>query len=321
MAIDPAATARRRRALTAAELGRLRDALAPDATAVSAEPLLGGVDTATYALQLGGARGASEYVVRVFRDQEGDASATARRDYAALTAVSGATALAPRPIHLDASGALIGEPLIVMSRLAGAPLPPAGQPDIWIRQLANALAAVHSTPLERLPVELPRDDSASERLARMLSRFPEERDALWEKAASVLPAAAARVKPNRPALIHGDFWFGNTTWEHGQLTGIVDWDGARVGEPARDVAIARNDLAIFIGPAAADLFLRRYEALRGHLDGLEFWDLFASLAPIKWLPHWVAGYQELGVDLSLPQARERLETWVERAILRATEIA
>jgi hypothetical protein len=86
MAIDPAATARRRRELTGEELRRLRDALAPDATAVSAEPLLGGVDTATYALHLSGRGGATEYVVRVFRDQEGDPSAIARRDYAALTA-------------------------------------------------------------------------------------------------------------------------------------------------------------------------------------------------------------------------------------------
>jgi aminoglycoside phosphotransferase (APT) family kinase protein len=116
--------------------------------------------------------------------------------------------------------------------------------------------------------------------------------------------------------VHGDFWFGNTIWEDGHLTGIVDWDGARIGEPARDVAVARNDLAIFIGPSAADLFLQRYENVRGPLADLAYWDVHVSLGPIKWLSHWVAGYQELGVALSLPDARARLETWVRRAIDR-----
>ncbi len=291
-------------------------ALAPDAETAAAEPLLGGIDTATYALRLQRAAAVSEYVVRVFRDQEGDPSAIARRDYAALTAVAGAIAIAPRPIHLDASGDLIGEPLIVMSRLPGAPLPPPDPPDRWIRQMADALATVHDTPLDRLPSDMRREETISERLERMLSRRSEPTDPLWDEVASILPEAVGHVRMNAPTLVHGDFWFGNTIWEGGHLRGIVDWDGARVGDPARDVAVARNDLAIFIGPSAADLFLERYESVRGPLTDLAYWDVHVSLGPIKWLPHWVAGYRELGVDLPLSVARARLEIWVRRALER-----
>jgi aminoglycoside phosphotransferase (APT) family kinase protein len=314
LAVDPAVTARRRRELTREELGRLRDTLAPDATDVSAAPLLGGVDTATYALRLAGVGGVKEYVVRVFRDQEGDPSAIARRDYAALTAVAGAITMAPRPIHLDAAGDLIGEPLLVMTRLPGRPLPPTDPADSWMRQMADALASVHDTPLDRLPADIRRDESAAERLARMLSRRPEQSDPLWDAVA--FPDSVGRLRANPPTLVHGDFWFGNTTWESDRLTGIVDWDGARIGDPARDVAVARNDLAIFIGPAAADVFLDCYERARGPLADLAYWDVHVSLAPIKWLAHWVAGYQELGVDLQLPTARARLEAWVRRALDR-----
>lgn len=316
MAIDPATTARRRRELTREELARLRDALAPDATDVSAAPLLGGVDTATYALRLAGRGGVREYVVRVFRDQEGDPSAIARRDYAALTAVASAITIAPRPIHLDASGDLIGEPLMVMTRLPGRPLPPTDPADSWLRQMADALATVHATPQDRLPADVRREEPAAERLARMLSRRPEQTDPLWDAVAAVLPDALRRLRGNPPTLVHGDFWFGNTIWERGTLTGIVDWDGARIGDPARDVAVARNDLAIFIGPDAADVFLECYERVRGPLTDLAYWDVHVSLAPIKWLAHWVAGYQELGVDLTLPDARARLEAWVRRALDR-----
>jgi len=314
MVLDPAATVRRRRELTQEQLGRLRDALAPDATDVSAEPLLGGVDTATYALRLGGTGGVREYVVRVFRDQEGDPSAIARRDYAALSAVAGAITVAPRPIHLDASGDIIGEPLMVMSRLPGKPLPPTDPVASWLRQMANALATVHNTPLDRLPADMRREEPATERLARMLSHPPEQKDPLWDEVASILPGAVVGLRGNPPTLVHGDFWFGNTIWEDGRLTGVVDWDGARIGDAARDVAVARNDLAIFIGPSAADFFLERYERVRGPLTDIAYWDVHVSLAPIKWLAHWVAGYQELGVDLPLSDARVRLEIWVRRAI-------
>jgi len=126
------------------------------------------------------------------------------------------------------------------------------------------------------------------------------------------------VTANAPTLIHGDYWFGNTVWRDGRLNGIIDWDGARIDDPALDVAIARNDIVIFSGPPMADLFLERYERARGSLAGLVFWDLLACLAPIKWLAHWVEGYQELGVDLPLPDARARLESWVARMLWHAT---
>ena len=91
---------------------------------------------------------------------------------------------------------------------------------------------------------------------------------------------------------------------------------ARIADPALDVSIARNDIVIFSGPPMADLFLERYERARGPLEDLAFWDLVACLGPIKWLAHWVEGYEELGVDLPLTDARARLESWVARVLER-----
>jgi hypothetical protein len=66
----------------------------------------------------------------------------------------------------------------------------------------------------------------------------------------------------------------------------------------------------------ADSFLQLYERERGPLASLVFWDLVACLPPIKWLAGWVEGYQELGVDLPLSEARARLESWVENVLAR-----
>jgi len=313
-----AAAERRRRPLTREQLARLRDALEPGATEVSARPLLGGIDTATYALRLGSKDRAREVVVRVYRDWdgEGDAATAAQRLHAVLAAVSPVSPLAPRPILADPAGDLIGEPLIVTSFLPGAPQPPTGHDDAWAEQLAGAMAGLHATPLDRLPRDFRRDGTPVERLASILGRDPEVRDPLWDTIGSTLAPIAARVNGNGEVLIHCDFWFGNTIWQGGLLTGIIDWSGARIGDPARDVAGARNDLALLSGARVADVFLARYEAERGQLRDLAFWDLLTSLPPIRWLPHWVEGYTELGLDLSLAEARTRLEAWIANALGR-----
>lgn len=318
MAIDRAATARRRRALSGEELERLRERIDPDAESVEARPLVGGLDTATYRMTLGHGSATNDVVVRIYRESPHDPLEEVNREFAALTAVWGAGVLAPRPILADPTGSITGEPLIVMSYLPGAPLPPcagAGA-DQWTMQMADGLIAVHGTPLDQLPADFRSGETPGERVDRIIASPPKEPDALWDKVAAVLPHAAHGVGANPLTLIHGDYWFGNTIWLDGRLSGIIDWDGARIADPALDVSIARNDIVVFSGPRMADSFLERYETARGPLRSLAFWDLVACLPPIKWLAGWVEGYQELGVDLPLPEARARLESWVENVLAR-----
>lgn len=321
MTVVTSTAERRRRPLSPEQLARLRDVLDPEATDVSARPLLGGIDTATYALRLARVNGHREVVVRVYQDWETDATAAARSEYATLTAVSELIDSAPRPILADPSGDLIGTPLFVMSLLPGAPLPPTGDDDAWATKLAVALAAVHATPLERLPDSFRREGTPADRLRRILDRGAAVRDPLWDTVVSTIAPLAERVRANPPTLIHGDFWFGNTLWERGRVTGIVDWDGARIADPAHDVAIARNDLALLAGARGAQVFLDEYERTRGPLRDIAFWDLLSSLPPIRWLPHWVEGYTELGLELPLAEARARLESWVENALGRLGRVA
>ena len=316
MVIDRGATARRRRPLTGEELERLRERIDPSAARIGARPLVGGLDTATYRVTLGRGAITSDVVVRIYREYEHDAAAAVRREFAALTALSRVTVLAPKPILADPSGEIVGDPVIVMSFFSGAPLPPGSDAESWVQQMADGLVAVHATPLDQLPADFRRGETPAERVARIVSSPPKNPDALWDKVATALPRAAEGVTANVSTLIHGDYWFGNTIWLDGRLTGIIDWDGARIADPALDVSIARNDIVIFSGPPMADLFLERYERARGPLADLAFWDLVACLGPIKWLAHWVEGYQELGADLPLTDARARLESWVARVLER-----
>jgi hypothetical protein len=78
------------------------------------------------------------------------------------------------------------------------------------------------------------------------------------------------------------------------------------------------DLAMLIGPAAPDIFLRAYERALGRpVPNLAFWDLLGvTLAlpdPKKWLP----GYVDLGrTDITADTMRARLRAFIADALAR-----
>jgi len=62
------------------------------------------------------------------------------------------------------------------------------------------------------------------------------------------------LRANQPALpsvlsiVHGDLWPGNVLMCRDQVTGVVDWDRAAVGDPALDVGFAKAGLALMPAP-------------------------------------------------------------------------
>ncbi len=292
----------RLRPLTAEQLARIGDAIRPGTRVVAAEALPGGIATATYRLLTG----SDDFVLRIFRRSEhGGPGPACRAAYDVLSAVSAATVLVPRPVVADCAGDLIGEPLMVATYLEGAPLAPDGSAH-WTEQLADALARIHAIPVDRLAV-IPRDKTPRERVESIRSTPPETPDPLWDEAIAALDQLADRVRPNPPALIHADLWFGNTVWRDGRLVGLVDWDSARIGDPARDVACARADLRLRPGVEQARVFRERYEAARGPLLDLPFWDLMADTGPLRWLSHFLQGYVDLGAAISMEAGRASAE--------------
>jgi aminoglycoside phosphotransferase (APT) family kinase protein len=119
--------------------------------------------------------------------------------------------------------------------------------------------------------------------------------------------------------VHGDYWPGNTLWRHGRLTGVIDWEQARRGDPNQDVGCCRLDLTLLVGPAAAETFLHAYEVAAGRrVEQLVFWDLYMVSWALGSLDRWVRGYQDLGrADLTLDEARARLARFLADALARA----
>ena len=307
----------RRRPLRDDELARIARAIDPRARATHSAPILGGLDAATYALDLdiGGER--RELVARVFTlPVHGDGGA-ARRYWNAISGIPvDAGVLVPRPVYLDAEGSLVGLPCMVMTRLPGIPLARPANEASWIDQLADAVASIHGVDVTKLPADYARAPNPVELVEKRLTYWsPKILEDLWRDVAEALRSEAPRVISNGTVLTHGDFWFGNTLWSEERLTGIVDWDDAQINDPGFDIGYARGDVQLVLGGTAPDRFLARYEAARGKVRSIAFWDLVSTLPAFRWLDDWAAGYREVGrSELSDEIARDRFAGFVRSAL-------
>ena len=66
-----------------------------------------------------------------------------------------------------------------------------------------------------------------------------------------------------PALRHGDLWYEHVlvAEESGRLTGVLDWEGAALGDPARDLAVQFH-----LGDDFAEATLAAYASRAGDVD-------------------------------------------------------
>lgn len=127
-----------------------------------------------------------------------------------------------------------------------------------------------------------------------------------------------RTEPadNRVAFVHGDLWCGNTLWNDGRLTALLDWDAAGVGTPGIDLGSLHCDAALCYGMAAAADVLAGWEDEAGRsAPDVAYWDVVAALASapdMGWV-HPVMADQGRP-DLTAELLTERRETFLKQAL-------
>jgi aminoglycoside phosphotransferase (APT) family kinase protein len=169
-----------------------------------------------------------------------------------------------------------GYGLVLTACLRGTSvIPPEPDPE-RLRTLGAAAARISSievTPAPALPVR-----SRPIEIADFASKRRERGASDLLRAAEVA-VAATRPDDNRPGLVHGDLWYGNTLWDDGRLTAVLDWDCAGVGPAGIDLGSLRCDAAWCHGAEAAEYILRGWEAEAGRTaSDVPYWDAVASLA-------------------------------------------
>jgi len=223
--------------------------------------LMGGFDTLIYAFQLDCVpqRLAGPLVVRVFAEPGGHKQAA--KEALFQNAVAAVGHPVPRVLVVGGRRTIGGRAFNVMERVPGHPLMQDMGSDLSrAPRVAELLAQTH-TDLHALPsggvanavrnADIPLSAVTLEGGFRSIRRY-------------VTDAALAHLEPgvewlieNRPverdvlSVCHGDFHPGNVMVDGERVTGVLDWSGAQLGDPERDVAVTLVLTAV-MGPALAE---------------------------------------------------------------------
>lgn len=216
---------------------------------------------------------------------EEDPELTPGHEAAVLELVSPASVPTPRLINCDLTGTNCDVPAILTDRLPGRPPGLVQASESFLRQLAEASAAIHSVPIDD-QARLPSYTRYHPDLAEGGPPTWSSQRATWEGAAHI---AARAAPPGSSSLIHRDYHPGNTLWLGGKLTGVVDWTQGCWGPVAVDTAHLRWNLAVRHGIGAADRFLEYARRLsptgieeQRYWDVVTVLDLVPDLQPETW---------------------------------------
>ncbi len=250
----------------------------PGAAVISARPLKGGAQASTWLVRTTSPE--REFILREF--PPGDDAAV--REARVLRGLRGLDGLVP-VLLADGVDAVSGRGWTLTSRLPGAADLVPGDRPAWAGQLGSALARIHAVPASSVPG-----------LQRVFVRRAAgaSLEALSGPAAGPVAARWESLTGGPFVLCHGDYYSGNTVWDTGTLTGVVDWPCAAAGPPGYDVGWCRLDLCLLYGEQVAGMFLASYEAACGVAQDPLPWDLWAAARSHRDVETWAASFADLG---------------------------
>jgi aminoglycoside phosphotransferase (APT) family kinase protein len=217
----------------------------------------------------------------------------------------------PDPIALDLDGRWFGSPTVVMSRLPGRGDVKPADLDGWLRQIAQALAAIHETDTAGADGSLLRPAWGNRALGVVEGGA---RSALVDRCVA---AVQRHIPPpvGNPILMHGDFHPGNIIWRDGTLTGIVDWGGARLGSRWFDLAYCRADLVLLFGMRGVRRLTEHYVNIVGASPvDLPVFDLMCGLAARQLGAQWLRAFRHQGCTDTPRQFAARVTPFLRQAL-------
>jgi len=239
-------------------------------------PVEGGYDTAIYRFQLEGASDelAEPLILRVFTG-----SSPNRATFESLVqgAVSGVGYPAPSVYFTCTDEAILSAGFLIMELMPGrlmTDLPEEVMPEI----LAEAHLHLHGIDANPIREALESSGFSSSRrsfdnLIRGFTKQVEERRYDWLHDGLEWLEENRTGEPERLVICHGDFHPLNLLVEDGRVSGVLDWAGFLLGEPAYDVGTT-----VFLGQVAAPALLPGIDWSRLVRRYLEF---YRSSSPLE----------------------------------------
>ncbi len=245
----------------------------PGITASGVQTLTGGMGKDTILFELAGHPQYSGSLVmrKDLRVLSLDISAV--DEFALLQAVHAAGVHVPEPLWAEHDPSRLGSRFIVVRRARGSVAISQQIPDERTRRhfadkLAEGLAAIHNLRLPQL--ELYQKVSGKtltqclrEQIDGWRSYWTRKRLEPSVKLEALFAWLDSHLPPDQgiaPTLVHGDYGFHNLIMDEGEVTAILDWEFAHMGDPAEDVNYCRQFIERYV---PFDYFLARYLAHGG----------------------------------------------------------
>jgi aminoglycoside phosphotransferase (APT) family kinase protein len=228
----------------------------PDCPAIVADNLVaqpGGMSKETLLFELRGHPDFSGALVMRKDPVETSMDVSATDEFPLLRAVHRAGIQAPEPLWAECDASALGTPFIVVRRAPGSVAIAQDFSDPAIRRLfaerlVQGLLQIHGVPLAELDFT-PRTQGATipehvrGHIAWLYDFWLRKRVEPSLNVDIMFAWLHANIPDDNglpPTLIHGDYGFHNLIVNHGELSAILDWEFAHVGDPAEDVNYCRQ---------------------------------------------------------------------------------
>jgi len=224
------------------------------------KPLSGGAFSANYVFEL--AHVPPEWSGRLVLRLVPGSGVQVRMEAGLQDGARAAGVPAPRVVHVDASGDVLGEPAMVMELLPGRGFLggiewyhfPRDFPKMirsWPATLADAMSVLAEADTAAVIGALRRYGITQEQ-ARTTRHLRWVEATLgdgrgWQEAVAWLEQNQPPL-PERVVLVHGDLWPANVLMQQKTICWLVDWTMGAIGDPALDVGFAKVGLGLMPEP-------------------------------------------------------------------------
>lgn len=215
----------------------------------SVERLSSGLSSQSYCVSAATADGPARWVMRVEPEFGVIPPYDIAREYRLIEAAGRAGIPAPGVLHLEEDASVIGGRFMLMTYVEGEVYRNmdqrlAADPGLLARIQENfveMLARIHEMPQDVLPCHADGREAARAAVAVCRGRLAKTEllpSPIFRHALDVLDRHAPPAQ--RLALLHGDYRLPNLKWQDGAISGVLDWELARVGDPLSDIAFTQT---------------------------------------------------------------------------------
>lgn len=224
-----------------------------------------------------------ELILRMFPGAaESGPAAKCAKEHRVLRKLYEAGYPVPEVHAIDADGAALGMPSLVMEKISGPTLDatfnatPSGQRRGLITLFAELLADLHALDVRRFEPEPPSfapSDVGSGWSGPLRGWFQRFGQPGYGPVADWLEHRVETVRRRPPALIHLDYHGNNILMRDGRPY-VIDWSSAGISDPRFDLAWT----SLLVGGGEVWAMVRQdYERRAGPVDDFDFFEVFACL--------------------------------------------